>query len=121
MSRRRISNSREVKAIWLTVGWADGFKLVWEAGDVAGGREGKGGRSGRGGEINPRGVKARRGKEEGGGLKGPPKKSGSRVSAWWRAVETLGRGFIGGPGCNGVSLSIRGECVCVWEHLGAFG
>lgn len=76
MSRRRISNSREVKAIWLTAGWADGFKLVWEAGDVAGGREGKGGRSGSGGEINPREVKARRGKEEADGLESPPKSQG---------------------------------------------
>lgn len=82
---------------------------------MAGGREGKGGRSGRGGEINPREVKARRGKEEGGGLESPPKKPGSGVSPWWRAVESLGGWFSGGPGCYGVSLSI------IWEYLGVFG
>lgn len=105
MSRRRISNSREVKAIWLTVGWADGFKLVWEAGDVVREREGKGGRSGRRGEINPREGKVRRegGKEEDGvwgetrGLENP-RKPGSRVSECWRVMETLGGGFTGDPG-----------------------
>lgn len=75
-------------------------------------------------EWEPRGNKPERreskegGKEEGGGLESPKKKSGSRVSPWWRAVESLGRGFIGGPGQAGVSLSIRGERVCVWERLG---
>lgn len=116
MSRRRISNSREVKAIWLTVGWADGFKLVWEAGDVAGGREGKGGRSGSGGEINPREVKASRGKEEGGGFERPQKSQGQgfhRSGGMWK------------PWVEGslVALAVMGcpcpseESVCVFGSV----
>lgn len=88
---------------------------------MAGGREGKGGRSGRGGEINPRGVKARRGKEEGGGLKGPQKKPGSRFQRggglWKPWVEGL-LVVLAAMGCPGPSEG----SVCVfgstWEHLG---
>lgn len=120
MSRRRISNSREVKAIWLTVGWADGFKLVWEAGDLGGGEGKKGGK-----EWEPRGNKPERkeSKERGrkrmglwGEMRGleNPKKPGPRVSWWWRAMGTLGGGFTGQAG--GVPVHQGGGM-----YLGAFG
>lgn len=92
MSRRRISNSREVKAIWLTVGWADGFKLVWEGGWGRGRGEGRKGRK----EWEQRGNTAERGEgqeEDGGvGSDGEPQKArvkGFMVvegcgNPWWR-------------------------------------
>lgn len=99
MSRRRISNSSEVKAIWLTVGWADGFKLVWEAGDVRGE-----GRNGSGGGMNPGEVKTRKGTG-----------CGERCGAWRASKKSL---EWGNGGVLRVLLVLECPHPLVLDHSG---